>query len=423
MSKVLRGASVALIAGTMAALSVTPAAPAPGPQTERVTVSASGEQLSEGGGGPDLSADGRYAVFGSSDSRLVPGDTNGIEDYFVRDLRSGTVERVNVASDGTQADGGSYGTPDISDDGRYVTFLSSAKNLVDWPDGPPQYASDVYLHDRRTGRTERISVGADGGSGGAFDDPVVSRGGRYVAFVAQESWMEADNTNGQLAAYVADRRTGEIKRVSNRAQPSWSVQEVVLTPDGRHLAYSYRHPRGGRGEVRVVDLRTGTEELANAMADGSPSAGAPGGLTISADGRYVSFISYDDSLVPEAPAYTNQGYVRDLRDDTTYWLDHDGEGELASRPVLSPDGRYLAYAWETLRPDDDRVENIYVRDLRTGHTGLATETTAGGPLTEGYSAPVSFAGKSGLLGFYSTSSDLVPGDTNGQADGFVRHLR
>ncbi|GGL96594.1 hypothetical protein GCM10010129_45540 [Streptomyces fumigatiscleroticus] len=418
MLRAMRGMSVAVTAAATVALTATSAAPAPRPVTERVTLSATGEQLSEGGFSPDVSADGRYAVFDSDQSDLVPGDTNGQHDIFVRDLRRGTVERVDVASDGTQADVGSSGAA-ISADGRYVTFRSMATTLVDWP-SPPYYPSDVYVHDRRTGRTERISVGADGGTGGAFDQPAVSADGRYVAFVAQESRMEAGNTGGRLAAYVADRRTGEVRRVSNRTRPEWSVQEVDLSADGGRLAYVHRHPRGGPGELMVVDLRTGGEEQANVFPPSMPADISPSALTLSADGRYVSFHQPE----PSVAGHTWETYVRDLREDSArrIGLDGEGEGEPAGVPLLSPDGRYLAYTWATTTVGGEQAQNVYVRDLRGGQTRRVTRAVMGGPLTDGVSVPVSFARGNGLLALGSSSAQLVPGDTNGLLDGFVVRL-
>jgi Tol biopolymer transport system component len=418
----MRGVSVAVLAGAMVALSATSAAPASEPGPERITLTATGEQIERGSGGAALTANGRFAAFVSEDPDVVPGDTNGRSDVFVRDLRRGTVERVNVSSDGRQAEGGSGShRAEISADGRYVAFMSTAKNLAEWPSGPPAgHVEDVYVHDRSTGRTERVSVGADGGSAWAFDTFDMSADGRYVAFGASAQRMEGAAGDRTLA-YVVDRRTGTAQRVSDRVPADWYVSSVTLSADGGHLAYAQRHPRGGRHELWHVDLGTGEQKPVNAVAGGFTDGG-PAGVTLSADGRYVSYASFDESVVPEAPEYTWELYVYDSRTGATRWITHDGAGGLGAG-LLSPDGRRLAYTTETRSGDEVVAENVHVRDLRSGRTQLVTRTLAGGPQSEGSAAPSGFARDGRLLSVYSASSELVPGDTNAAGDGFLFRLR
>lgn len=411
--------ALALTTGLLTLTANATAAPPPG--TERITLSASGQQLAKGANGAALSADGRYAAFVSEDPDVVPGDTNGVSDVFVRDLRRGTVERVNVASDGTQADGDGGYRAEISADGRYVTFMSEAKNLVAWPAPVDPHAEDVYVHDRRTGRTERVSVAPDGGSARTFDNFDASADGRYIAFTASSQRMEGA-ANDQTLGYVVDRRTGAVQRVSDHIPSDWYVSSIRLSADGSHLTYVQRHPRGGRHELWLVDLRGGEQKLVNAASDGSPTNGSPLGASLSADGSLLVYPSFDESTVPEAPQYTWELYLYDSRTGKTRWITHHGEGDLAYG-VLSPDGRRLAYSTTTPLGEEPVVENVHVQDLRTGRTELVTRTPAGGPLTEGYAAPLDFARDGRLLSFYSSSSDLVPGDTNGIGDGFLRRLR
>ncbi|MFI0980143.1 TolB family protein [Streptomyces sp. NPDC021093] len=412
-------AAAAPAATPAAAAAPAAAAPTTAPQAERVTLSSTGKQLQEATSVNGLSADGRYAVFTSGDSGVVPGDTNKQNDVFVRDLSRGTVERVNVASDGTQANGTSH-YAEISADGRYVAFMSSATNLVEWPT-PPTYAQDVYLHDRRTGRTERVSTTPGGGSAHTFDNLSMSADGRYIAFDASSKQMEGDPKDQNLA-YVVDRRTGTAKRISDHIPADWYVFGLNLSADGSHLAYVQRHPRGGRHELWLADLRSGEQKLVNAASDGSPTNGTPAGTSLSADGSLVSYTSFDESTVPGAPSYTWELYLFDSRTGKTRWVTHEGKGELGGG-LLSPDGRRLAYMTDDTPGDGPTVNNVHVRDLGTGRTQLVTRTLAGGPQTGGYAAPAAFADKGRLLGFFSTAPDLVPGDTNGVGDGFVRRLR
>ncbi|MGW7411481.1 TolB family protein [Streptomyces sp. NPDC054863] len=414
----MRGASVTVLAGAMLAVSAASVTAAPTPRTERITVSSTGKQLKEGSGANALSADGRFAVFTTADTQVVPGDTNGQSDVFVRDLRRGTVERVNVASDGTQANGSSY-SAQISADGRYVAFISSATNLTKWSQAP-EFAQDVYLHDRGTGRTERVSVAPDGGSAWARDNLAMSADGRYLAFDGNSQRLEGDPKN-QTLAYLVDRSTGATKRISDHIPAEWYVFDVALSADGSHLAYVQRHPRGGRHELWVADLRTGAQRLVNATPEGTPTNGSPLGASLSADGSLVSYSSFDDSVVPGAPTYTWELYLFDSRTGKTRWMTHEGKGGL-SAGVLTPDGSRLAYGTE-VPADGTSVENVHVLDLRTGRTQLVTRTLAGGPQTEGYAAPSAFGDRGRLLYFFSTSAGLVADDTNGVGDGFVQRLR
>ncbi|MEV7287586.1 hypothetical protein AB0O01_23975 [Streptomyces sp. NPDC093252] len=413
-----RALTVATIAATALALTATTATAAPPPRTERITLSATGGQLTGGSGGPALSADGRHAAFASDAADVVPGDTNGVSDVFVRDLRRGTVERVTRASDGTPADAGTY-TARLSADGRYVAFTTRASNLVDWPVPQAPYSADVYVHDRRTGTTERVTVAADGGSAGVSDGLGLSADGRLVAFTAAADRIEGGGAPPHARAYVVDRVTGERRTISDRLPADWYVQNLRLSADGTHAAYVPRHPRGGPGQLWLADLRTGEQRQLNLTPDGEPTGGGPAGLSLSADGSRVAYGSFDDRVVPGAPEYTWELYLYDARTGTTRWITHEGAGGLGGG-LLSPDGRRLAYTHETERPDGTTVGNIHIRELDgPGRTVRATDDIGGGALTEGYSAATDFAARGRVLGLYSTSSRLVADDTNGEGDGFT----
>jgi Tol biopolymer transport system component len=145
-----------------------------------------------------MSADGRFVAF-TSEAPLVPGDTNGVADVFLRDLRAGTTVRVNLTADGRQAGGASY-SPMMSADGRHVVFSSDATNLVA---GDTNGVADVFLRDLRPGTTVRASLAADGGQGndGSYNG-VVTRDGRYVAFASAATNLVPGDTNGVTDAFL-----------------------------------------------------------------------------------------------------------------------------------------------------------------------------------------------------------------------------
>jgi Tol biopolymer transport system component len=210
---------------------------------------------------PSMSADGRYIVFRSRSSNLVPGDRNGCGDEFVRDRLRGTTERVSVAVDGGDPDGesstpsGMVNRPRISDDGRSVVFLSAATNLVP---GDTNGALDVFVRDRATGTTTRASVSS-------LDEQ----------------------------ARVSPDQTDAIGRVASAAS---------ISPDGRFVVFDSFASNLAPGDddaeqdVFLRDLRAGTTVLLTIGPDGSESSGGVPATSRAAE--VVAFYSVDDSLVP-----------------------------------------------------------------------------------------------------------------------------
>jgi Tol biopolymer transport system component len=176
--------------------------------TTRVSVSSTGAQATSstpmfGSSYPGISADGRYVTFVSGASNLVRGDTNAVEDAFVRDRRRGTTTRISVSTKRAQADGYSYQTK-INASGRYVTFGSAAANLVP---GDTNGEQDVFVRDVRTGVTTRQSVTARGTqANNACLEPAISADGRHVGFMSWSSNLVPGDTNQAADVFVRDRR-------------------------------------------------------------------------------------------------------------------------------------------------------------------------------------------------------------------------
>lgn len=179
--------------------------------TERVNVSSAGEQANVGSNSAALSADGRVVAFDSPATNLVDGDTNDRQDIFVHDRPSGATERVSVSSAGDQANDDSF-SPTLSGNGRFVAFASNASNLVA---GDANGHTDVFVHDRQTGATERVSVDSAGApANGLSFNPSISADGRVVSFTSFASNLGAGDTNAQSDVFVHDRQTGTTQRVS-----------------------------------------------------------------------------------------------------------------------------------------------------------------------------------------------------------------
>lgn len=210
-----------------------------------------------------LSGDGRVVAFSSFDDDLVTGDTNDVDDAFVTDLSdptNPTVQRVSVSSSGEQSNDYTYAVA-ISGDGRIVAFETRASNLVD---GDTNDAADVFVHDRLTGITERVSTASDGTQADSYSDkPALSEDGRFVAFVSNATNLVPGDTNDLRDYFVKDRLTGVIERVSVAADGSqshddgfWDYSEAYLglSADGQTIVF----------ESDAADLRPSGEDTNDA---------------------------------------------------------------------------------------------------------------------------------------------------------------
>jgi len=273
-----------------------------------------------------ISGDGRYIAFVGGNN-LVPGDTNGTLDVFVHDRVTGSTERVSVASDGSQGNFGGV-DPAISSDGRYVAFSSRSTNLVP---GDTNGASDVFVRDRAAGTTGRVSVATDGTEGdspsGGNAANAVSGDGRYVAFTSSASNLVPGDTNGTGDIFVHDRATGTTSRVSvatDGTQSNGSSRRPAVSGDGRYVAFGSSASNlvpgdtNGAEDVFVHDRAAGTTARVSVATDGTESNGGSGGAAINGDGRYVSFSSSASNLVAGDTNGTTDVFVRDREGtDTT----------------------------------------------------------------------------------------------------------
>jgi PKD repeat protein len=177
-------------------------------------------------------------VFLSDATNLVEGDTNGMSDIFVHDRLSGETRRVSVASDGTESNLGSY-DPLISADGRFVLFTSDASNLVS---GDTNGVSDAFVHDSQSGETQRVSVASDGrqGNSRSYYHPSISADGRFVAFTSAATNLVYGDTNLSHDVFVHDLQTGETRLVSLAAGGTQGNNHSVdpfISADGRLVAF------------------------------------------------------------------------------------------------------------------------------------------------------------------------------------------
>ena len=280
--------------------------------TSRVSVDSSSNQGNGNSGQGNMSADARYVAFSSSATNLVTGDTNGVWDCFVHDRLTGTTTRVSVDSSGNQGDDSSS-TPWISADGRYVAFGSDATNFVA---GDTGLVWDIFVHDRRTGAITRASVDSSGiQANNGSSQPSVSSDGRYVAFNSSATNLVNGDTNQVPDIFVHDRQTGITTRVSVDStgnQGNGICGKANISSDGRFVAFDsgatnlVTGDTNGAWDCFVHDRLTGTTGRVSVDSSGHQSDDDTRGSFLSSDGRYVTFDSIATNLVG--------GDTNDLRD-------------------------------------------------------------------------------------------------------------
>ncbi|MBI5951341.1 MAG: PD40 domain-containing protein [Chloroflexi bacterium] len=418
-------------------LFTTNALAAPG-DIVRVSVDSNGSEGNSYSVQPSISADGRYVVFNSNASNLVDGDTNGVRDIFVYDRATGITTRVSVDSSGLQGNGDSS-HPSSSFDGRYVAFDSLSSNLVS---GDTNGERDVFVHDRATGVTTRVSVDSSGvqGQGNITDysaSPSISSDGRYVAFTSGDNNLVVWDTNG-WDTFMHDRVTGITTRVSvdsSGAQQTGGGSDLPSTPsissDGRYVAFVstasnlVANDTNGWHDVFVHDRATGITTRVSVDSSGIQGNDRSIFSSISSDGRYVAFQSEADNLVANDTNGWQDVFVHDRTTGITTRVSVDSFGAQArgwqGPPSISSDGRYVAFqsdASNLVAGDTNGWRDVFVHSRVTGVTTRVSVNSLG-KQGNGPSSSHSISSDGRYVAFVSTASNLVSGDTNGTYDIFV----
>lgn len=351
----------------------------------RVSIATNGAQGDSHSDSPSISADGRYVAFTSYATTLVPDDTNGVQDVFVHDRQTGQTTRVSVASGGAQGDKLST-APSISADGRFVAFTSYATNFASGTSGQ----GDIFVHDRLLGETEFISIATGelvNNKGSAH--PSISADGRYVAFSLMY-WYPIpeypDDLRWYSVIYVRDRLTLTTQRIT-----------PILLPYNDHL-----------GENSFLPM-------------------------ISADGRFVTFSSnVTVLLVPGDNNFKEDIFVYTMQTGEFTRVSVASNGAEANdhsyTPVISADGRLVAFmsaASNLVTGDTNDLPDIFVHDRDTGQTQRVS-IAADGTQTSGQPADSrlpSISADGRYVAFQSDASNLVPVDTNNSLDVFLYDLQ
>jgi hypothetical protein len=505
-----------------------------------------------------LSANGQYALFETSATDLVPDDTNGVSDVFVRDLGSGTTLLVSTDTNGVPAKWVSHDSV-MTPDGRYVAFSSASANIV--PDDTNQI-EDVFVRDLQSSNTTLVSVGAKSAlfksaQGGGIapistsDAPEITPDGRYVIFHSSATnvvpgvtnirelyirdlvnqttevvstnarsyspppgfpivpYNRAISSNGQFVAFEMsisfssiavfryDVLTHTTQMVGSNAFPGGLdyryLQTLDMTPDGRLIAFIGKTNTGttttcvsvwnaDSGTTHLVstnldgtiqtdstcdllilddngqfvfflctatnlttnvvssephfyrhDLLAGVTHLVDKTTNGSGSTGTILGVpSVSADGRYVAYDSECAFIVTNDNNSSWDVFLSDMATETTELVSvHDlafpsktaAPGNSSRRLSMSLDGRYVAFASaaEGLSPGaSNHMSAVFRRDLLNGTTALASRDTNGFANGNGPSLEPIVSGNGRYVAFTSSANNLVANDTNRALDVFVR---
>jgi tricorn protease-like protein len=399
--------------------------------TERVSVDSGGSQGNSHSRYPNISSGGRFVAFESFASNLVPGDTSGFIDIFVHDRQTGQTTRVSVNSGGVQGDGGSY-DPSISSDGRFVVFSSEARNIVP---GDTNVKADIFVHDRQTGLTTRVSVDS-GGVQGDWDsfEASVSSDGRFVAFESFASNLVRGDTNGTWDVFVHDRQTGQTMRASVDSRGIQGINgsfSPAISSDGRFVGFETSASNlvpgdtNGLEDVFVHDRQTGQTTRVSVDSGGVQGDNGSANASISSDGRFVAFASDASNLVPGDTNGLEDVFVHDRQTGQTTRVSVDSGGVQGNSgsgyPFISSDGRFVAFetsASNLVPGDTNGWSDVFVNDRQTGQTTRVSVDSRGlQGNSVSYTSSISSDGR--YVAFWSSARNLVPGDTNNKADVFV----
>ncbi len=405
--------------------------------TTRESVSSAGVQGNFHSTYPSISADGRFIAFDSGASNLVAGDTNFRPDVFVRDRVTGQSARVSVSSAGVQGTGNAE-LPSISADGRFVAFMSSSSTLVA---GDSNNVFDIFVHDRQTGTTSRVSVSTAGVEGNSSSrQPSISPDGNVVVFESAASNLVAGDTNGAQDVFAHDRLTGQTTRVSVASNGSQgngaSGGDVLSVPrlsgDGRFVAFQSRASNlvpvdNAASDVFVHDRQTGQTTKVSVSSAGAPALSDAMFPSISNDGRFVAFSTTSSNLVPGDTNGLEDVFVHDRQTGETTRVSMssaaaqgNGVSTLAS---ISGDGGTVVFwslASNLVAGDvNGAFADVFAHDRGDGQTTLMSVATDGAQ-GDGDSREPVISADGRFVAFMSLATTLVAGDTNGFYDVFVR---
>lgn len=335
--------------------------------TIRVSLGAGGGQ----GAGPSRAAaidhGATRVAFESLAPDLVPGDTNGLSDVFVRDLERETTVRISVATDGSEADGPSS-QPALSPDGRFVVFESEASNLVP---GDTNGVRDLFVHDLEDGTTTRVSLADDGAEadGPSFNGFLCGEG--RVAFDSEATNLVPGDTNGVSDVFLRDTIQATTLRISvdsQGAQASGPSARPAGDEAGARIAFESEasdlvaDDTNGVADVFLRDLTTGATSRLSVTEDGQEGDGPSGAPSLSGEGHFAVFESDASNLAPDDQNGARDLFCKEVEDGELLRLTVNRDGVQADGPssaaTLSPGELNVVFTSEATNLDEGDTNGV-----------------------------------------------------------------
>ena len=402
------------------------------PVTERVSLDSAGFEGDRASIAPSVDANGRWVVFASEATDLVTGDTNAAQDIFLHDWLTGATSRLSVNSQGQEADAASS-WPDISADGNWVAFASAATNLVE---GDTNGVDDIFVIELASGSIERVSLSSSRTQANAASSkPVISGDGQFVAFTSNATnlFNGADSDFAEVYLYDRGRRTLQWVSAPIGSANNGNSGEAAISDDGFWVAFSsgssqlVSNDSDAFRDIFLWSWATGAITRVSVGLTGQAANSLSYHPALSADGRYVAFRSHASNLVPvDSNGFTSDIFRRDMASGSTQLVSiaHDGiSANLPSdEPVISADGRFIAfnsYASNLIPEDTNENIDIFVRDMQGTTTRVSVDSNGSHSNLNDFGPAMNTDGSA--VTFYSeaTNLDLVRVDVNGVSDVFA----
>jgi Tol biopolymer transport system component len=385
-----------------------------------------------------ISDDGRYVAFASNSQTLVASDQHSGADCFVRDRATGSTELASVATGGTQFNDESY-VPMITGDGRFVAMMRG---------DIPKYAQ-IWVRDRQNGTADLVSVDSNGtGANNGCWWPSISADGRFVAWDSEATNLVSADTNRASDVFVHDRQSGATERMSvddSGAQGAGWSSSASISADGRYVAFASTAwnlvpgDANGASDVFLHDRQTGKNELLSVDASGAQGDGPSGPPSLSADAQWVAFPSFATNLVAGDANGFSDVFLRDRRTGTNRLMSVDSSGVQGDKnsgtSALASSGRFVVFmsdADNLVAGDTNALADVFVHDSgppvpvasavfpdRTRFDTPANVTVAGSAFLAGTSLQLSFGGQPAtnvVVVDDATITCTVPAGAPGPAD-------
>jgi Tol biopolymer transport system component len=342
--------------------------------TQLVSVSTTGVSAMGSSYEPSISSDGRWIAFESTAENLILTDTNYQRDIFVRDMQAGITERVSRGN-GAESNGNSFGAT-ISGDGRFVAYQSWATNLTS---NDMNGWQDVFLFDRQTGLTQCLSLDSSGATGNGFSTAAaISEDGQFVTFVSTSSNLVPADSNGLPDIFLFDRSTGNLELVSqdsNGVQGNSTSTLPSISADGRYVAFGslstnlIGNDTNGLPDIFLRDRLNGTTERISVSSSGLEANSSSFECSVSADGNQIAFRSYASNLVNGDLNAFADIFLHDRLSGETIMISVSSTGLPANGrselPSISDDGKLVTYqslAQSLVVGHSNIVEDIFLWD-------------------------------------------------------------